>query len=148
VVALAKLYDAKPISFSHHCKPRYSTSLSPDHNLPRYPTSTSQNHNPTLGPSSLPGLLAPLKTLTLPTPPTSPSIKTITPIEMQVRRKRGLCYTCDAKFTPSHRCQIFGTYSFTMMMSHPLILRPPLWLVHHALNDVNGLTTLQFQGSV
>ena len=28
----------------------------------------------------------------------------MSPAEMQIRREKGLCYTCDENFTSSHRC--------------------------------------------
>nr|KYP34468.1 hypothetical protein KK1_044568 [Cajanus cajan] len=48
----------------------------------------------------------------LPTPTIKPfsqntksaTIKRMTSAEMQIRREKGLCFTCDEKFTPAHRC--------------------------------------------
>ncbi|XP_028794470.1 uncharacterized protein LOC114750095 [Neltuma alba] len=42
----------------------------------------------------------------LPTPNVKPmsQVKKMSPAEMMIRREKGLCYTCDAKFTPNHRC--------------------------------------------
>ncbi|XP_028755923.1 uncharacterized protein LOC114715292 [Neltuma alba] len=42
----------------------------------------------------------------LPTPNMKPItlVKKMTPAEMLIRREKGLCYTCDAKFTPGHKC--------------------------------------------
>ncbi|XP_039118795.1 uncharacterized protein LOC120254848 [Dioscorea cayenensis subsp. rotundata] len=36
--------------------------------------------------------------------PNSLPIKRLTPTEMAARREKGLCFNCDAKFTPGHRC--------------------------------------------
>lgn len=41
----------------------------------------------------------------LPTPSTSLPIRRLTPVEMQSWKDRGLCYNCDERFTPGHRCQ-------------------------------------------
>lgn len=45
----------------------------------------------------------------VPNPPTQRawllSIKHLTPIDMAARRKKRLCYNCDVKFTPGHRCK-------------------------------------------
>ncbi|XP_054820707.1 uncharacterized protein LOC129319639 [Prosopis cineraria] len=42
----------------------------------------------------------------LPTPNIKPltAVRKITPAEMQIRREKGLCYTCDEKFSPNHKC--------------------------------------------
>ena len=88
-VALAKLYDAKPMSYSHPSK-KPLVSSSPHRYpgpFPASPSSTSYRLLPT--PKSL---------------PSTHSVKRLTAAEMQVRRDRGLCYTCDEKFSPGHRC--------------------------------------------
>lgn len=36
---------------------------------------------------------------------TTPTIKRLTPAEMQIRRDKGLCFNCDKKFVPGHRCK-------------------------------------------
>ncbi|KAH7692130.1 Retrotransposon gag domain-containing protein [Dioscorea alata] len=36
--------------------------------------------------------------------PVSLPIKRLTPAEMASRREKGLCFNCDAKFTPGHKC--------------------------------------------
>ncbi|XP_039133322.1 uncharacterized protein LOC120270395 [Dioscorea cayenensis subsp. rotundata] len=38
-----------------------------------------------------------------PRPPSLP-IKRLTPFEMATRREKGLCFNCDAKFVPGHKC--------------------------------------------
>lgn len=34
-----------------------------------------------------------------------PVVKRLTPAELQERRNRGLCFNCDERFTPGHRCK-------------------------------------------
>lgn len=36
--------------------------------------------------------------------PISLPIKRLTPTEMAARREKGLCFNCDSKFTPGHKC--------------------------------------------
>lgn len=50
-------------------------------------------------PPSTPSLLGP--------PPTNPTfpIKRLSPTEMNERRAKGLCFNCDDKFSPGHRCK-------------------------------------------
>nr|KYP38939.1 hypothetical protein KK1_039771 [Cajanus cajan] len=36
--------------------------------------------------------------------PQTSNIKKISPAEMQLRREKGLCFTYDDKFSPSHKC--------------------------------------------
>lgn len=59
--------------------------------------SKTLNHNK----SKLPPLL--------PTPPSqplnqTPKYKRMTPIEMEIRKEKGLCYTCDDKWSFKHQC--------------------------------------------
>ncbi|XP_042488048.1 uncharacterized protein LOC122068247 [Macadamia integrifolia] len=55
---------------------------------------------------ALPPTTQPTSTvLTLPAPPSRIPIKRLTPTEMQQRREKGLCYNCDDKYAPGHRCK-------------------------------------------
>ncbi|KAH7661405.1 Acid proteases protein [Dioscorea alata] len=66
--------------------------------------------------------------LALPPPPTAPRpssfpIKRLTPMEMAARREKGLCFNCDSKFTPGHKCNpaLFlysPSISFHALMGH------------------------------
>ncbi|GAU35886.1 hypothetical protein TSUD_383780 [Trifolium subterraneum] len=50
------------------------------------------------------------------TPPkTSTPIKRLSPQELQTRREKGLCYNCDDKFAPGHRCK----RSFHILIAEP-----------------------------
>ncbi|OMP09787.1 Retroviral aspartyl protease [Corchorus olitorius] len=49
----------------------------------------------------------------LPTLP-APQVKRLTPAEMQAWRAKGLCYNCDEKYTPGHRCR---TIPFLLLQS-------------------------------
>ena len=40
----------------------------------------------------------------LPAPSSRPTFKTLTPLEMANRREKGLCFNCDEKFSPGHKC--------------------------------------------
>lgn len=40
----------------------------------------------------------------LPTPPQT-IFKKLTAVEMAARREKGLCYNCDAHYSPNHKCQ-------------------------------------------
>nr|KYP73578.1 hypothetical protein KK1_006221 [Cajanus cajan] len=152
-VALAKLYDAKPTPTPHYSKNRFMASTQ---NRINSPLPSSQN-------SSLPGLLPTPKMQALPTPTSSHSIKRMTAAEMQIRRDRGLCYTCDEKFTPSHRCpnrQFLFLLQEDDMPPNPLPLIPcddyvPIveesvaefhHLSHSAFHGASGPGTLRFHG--
>lgn len=37
--------------------------------------------------------------------PSVPAIKKLTPNEARERREKGLCYHCDERYTPNHRCK-------------------------------------------
>lgn len=74
-IGLAKLVEAKILD----SKPSYARP-------PRSASSPSL-----LGPAGNP-------------PPSSIPILRLSPTEMQERRSRGLCFNCDDKFSPGHRC--------------------------------------------
>ncbi|MCI02593.1 retrovirus-related pol polyprotein from transposon opus, partial [Trifolium medium] len=44
-------------------------------------------------------------TMTVAPPKSSTPIKRLTPDELQARRDKGLCYNCDERFQPGHRCK-------------------------------------------
>ena len=50
-------------------------------------------------------LLKPIPTHTTLPPNSKLPIKRLTPAEMAARRERGLCFNCDEKFVPGHRCK-------------------------------------------
>jgi len=95
-VSLARLFDEKAtlgLSVPHNRPTSYSTFKANPHSG----TSSLQKSN-----SSSPNALPPI----LPTPLTkaSPPVRRISPAEQQLRREKGLCFTCDAKYTWNHKC--------------------------------------------
>lgn len=98
VVSLAQLFDDKctlTTSVARN-KPVYSPSLS------SFPKGGTSFNSPAPVPSSE-STMPPL----LPTPNTKPlpPVKKMTAAEMQLHREKGLCYTCDDRFTWNHKCQ-------------------------------------------
>lgn len=110
------------------------------------------------GKSNLPPLL--------PTPKT-PQIKKMTSAEMQVRREKGLCYWCDSKFSPSHRCankqlmMLIGDededseppadgidHSDVADIDHSDVAASLHHLSLHALRGTHGPATIRFEGSM
>lgn len=100
--------------------------------------------------------------------PSSLPIKRLTSTEMAARRERGLCFNCDAKFTPGHRCQ---TPQFLCLLTdqetdddttileppssnhdNPMLDEPPdgdtPCISFHALNGFSGPSTLKLTGSI
>lgn len=96
-VALAKLYDEKG-----------GWGMGP--NRARQNAAGFTSSVPLLtGPTSSSNYKAPAKTglpALLPTPKTAPilPVKKMSAAEMQLRREKGLCYTCDEKFSLTHKC--------------------------------------------
>ncbi|XP_024979726.1 uncharacterized protein LOC112516745 [Cynara cardunculus var. scolymus] len=89
-VSLAKLFEEKYVSIPVS-KPYTPASF------PRSTTPLATTKSP------LPPLLpTPSKPITATSK--QPSIKRISPAEMQIRREKGLCYTCDEKFSLGHKC--------------------------------------------
>jgi hypothetical protein len=67
------------------------TPFPPKHSQPGFVTgSSSSSFKPTLS-------VTPAKS--------SPSIKRLSPAELQARREKGLCYNCDERFVRGHRCK-------------------------------------------
>jgi hypothetical protein len=106
----------------------------------------------------------PKKPPLLPTPSTKPfhspiqnrTIKSITPAEMQLRREKGMCYYCDDKFSPQHRCpnkrfmllQLGDVESLDLELdlsdSTTFMLEPTTDVIDHhlSLNAMNGCSSL------
>jgi len=87
----------------------------------------------------------------------------MTPTEMQLQRDKGLCYTCDEKFSPSHRCPN-KQYLWLELEEEDYQaqeLDPPNasdttelpsdqehHLSYNALDGSSGVGTMRFQGSI
>ena len=97
-VALARLH----VSLQHSLKPSFLSP--PPSNRPKSlqpPQPHSSIHNKPLN------LPPPFPTHTQDATPTpaKPPYKRFTAVELRERRRQGLCYYCDEKYNPSHKCQ-------------------------------------------
>ncbi|WVZ07870.1 hypothetical protein V8G54_021216 [Vigna mungo] len=154
-VSLAKLYEEKYI-------PR--TRLP---NTSYYPKTQATNTNPTTSQSIRSTPLPPL--LPLPQSSTSSShpkpnfIKKFTAAEMQLHRQKGLCFTCDEKFTMNHRCPNKQYFVLQVDEDVPIDVQhdppeeivevepPPIveqHLSYNALKGSSGLGTMKFKGFI
>jgi hypothetical protein len=93
-VSLAKVYEEKYAANTKPQKSQQTTYTKPPFNTPK-PDIGQKNTAPILN--------------TPPTRPMSqyqknPNIKRISPVEMQLRREKGMCYWCDDKFSFTHKC--------------------------------------------
>ncbi|RYR38078.1 hypothetical protein Ahy_A09g043029 [Arachis hypogaea] len=89
-VSLAKLFEERFFLSSSRWKSSYPP---PQHTVPK----PSPGSNPmTLSPNPTSPLL--------PTPTSSTKLRKLSPTEIQFRREKGLCFTCDERFSPSHKC--------------------------------------------
>nr|KYP63732.1 Transposon Ty3-G Gag-Pol polyprotein [Cajanus cajan] len=140
-VSLAKLFEEK-----------HTSTIKP------YSHSTyNRNLNTNPKTNTLPALL--------PTPNQKPStqtgvptnVKKISLAEMQLRRDKGLCYTCNDKFTPSHRCpnKQYLLLHFDELDDPPDSITEAVTdnalehhLSYHALKGSSGVGTMRFQGSI
>jgi len=88
------------------------------------------------------------------------NVKKMSLVEMQLRRDKGLCFTCDDKFIPSHRCPNKQHLLLQMDDDKDLINPPQDNEIdkglnsqddpHLSFNDLKGsagLGTMRFQGS-
>ncbi|GMJ02876.1 hypothetical protein HRI_003956800 [Hibiscus trionum] len=67
---------------------------------PKFQAGFPSPNSPPQGPRSLPGQPPPVLHTTSPLHP-----RKISSAEMQLRRDKGLCFYCDEKFTPGHKCK-------------------------------------------
>ncbi|KAJ1411038.1 Aspartic peptidase domain superfamily [Sesbania bispinosa] len=95
-VSLAKLYEEK---YTYKPKPTYKQPTNQNHSY-TYPK--IHNYQPPLLPT--PNQKPTYQVTANPHNTPNNPIRKMTPAEMQVRREKGLCYTCDDKFTPQHKC--------------------------------------------
>jgi len=148
-VFLAKLYEKK-----------YTTKSKPLHHT--YPFRHQQTNiasSQSIKSTSLPPLLPAPLTTTQSTLPKQGPVKRISPAEMQIRREKGLCYTCDEKFTSFHRCPN-KQYLLLQMdedeeLEHQLASEEIVdniiqdhHLSYNALKGLMGLGTMKFQGTI
>nr|KYP41837.1 hypothetical protein KK1_036762 [Cajanus cajan] len=154
-VSLAKLYKEK------------YTPKNKLHNTPYYPktqaTNTSSITSQSIRSTSLPPLLSfPQSSTSISNTKTNP-VKKLTAAEMQLHQEKGLCFTCDDKFTMSHRCP--NKQYFVLQVDEDVVLDvqhvplestvegelPPI-LEHHlsynALKGSSGLGIMKFKGSI
>ena len=148
-VALAKLFEEK-------CKP---TKTYPTTNNPK----TFPINNPNPNRSNQPPLL--------PTPASKPtsnyqknqSIRKISSAEMQLRREKGLCYTCEDKWSFNHKCpnkhimllQVDEEEIVEQTPDHndqnnpePIQQELELHLSLNALKGASGVGTIKFVGHI
>jgi hypothetical protein len=151
-VAIARLFEDKFCSTtktipSTHPRSNYSKSITtnqPPKKPPLLPTPNTKPFN------------SPLKTQT---------IKHISPAEMQLRREKGLCYYCDDRFSPQHRCPnkhlmllqlgdadlVESEAEYVEPLSPTIEQNSDSFNHHLSLNAMNGsllLGTLRFTGQV
>ncbi|WVY91553.1 hypothetical protein V8G54_037067 [Vigna mungo] len=155
VVSLAKLYEEK---YTTSTKPAYTTTYSRHLN-----TNTSPYLNTNQKTTSIPAILLNPSQKPFTQIPKSSNIKKISPSEMQIRREKGLYYTCDAKFSPTHRCpnkQYLllhieddddppSAFALPEPVSIPCTdVNPEHHVSFNALNGFSSLGTMRFHGSI
>lgn len=155
VVALAKLYDEKG-GWGTLPQRQRQHSMSFALNVPMLTGSSSVSTQKTPLKPNLPPLL--------PTPKTAPlnPVKRMSAAEMQLRREKGLCYTCDEKFSLTHKCpnkhyyvlQLDETEDIVAEEDSPEVVEEctELSTEHHlSFNALSGDTatgTIRFTGSL
>jgi len=97
-----------------------------------------------------------------------PPVKRLTPAELQSHRERGLCYSCDEKYSPGHKCKSLPqllvlsedseakvTLSDQVVSDDALAeelqcleVQEHSAISYHALSGGNSSTTLRFTGHV
>jgi len=150
-VSLAKLYEEK-----YNTKPKSVFQQNPTR------ASYATNHNTSsqsLRSTNLPPLLqTPLPTSHHNISKSTP-VKRMSPMEMQLRREKGLCYTCDEKFTASHNCPNKQYLLFYMDGDDETDQPPPIdaedvthledqTLSYNALKGSSGYGTIKFKGII
>ncbi|XP_028758775.1 uncharacterized protein LOC114717745 [Neltuma alba] len=153
---LAKLFDAKIGLPMDTTKPIASGPTRGGYSKPFTTATTSVSSASPPVKTTLPPLL--------PTPAIKPmtSIKQMSPAEMLIRREKGLCYTCDEKFSPTHRCP---NKQYMLMECDDSEGQVPEMTPHalnggneeatsihhlslHAFQGQQGKATIRFEGSI
>lgn len=161
--ALAKLFEEK---YPAQTEEKYPTRSKP---FPAAASTRPFNHNPNSPTRNykLPPLLPTPNLKPKPPPTKSPTVRNMSPAEMQLRRDKGLCFTCDEKFSFSHRCpnrqylllqmdDDESTTSEDNSQEVPTIeteeVETPAAPDHHlslnALHGSTGVGTMRFQGHI
>ncbi|WVZ26157.1 hypothetical protein V8G54_004701 [Vigna mungo] len=161
IIAQAPNTILKAISLARLFEEKYSFKPRPYH------PNTSRNTTPNTSPTTTQSYINPLQQPLLPTPNQRPfpqtfrpnTIKRMSPAEMQSRREKGLCYTCDERFTANHKCPN-RQYTFLQVAYEEEEEQqtdtdvPDLeqHLEHHlslnAFKGAAGVGTMRFQGSL
>ncbi|XP_057775458.1 uncharacterized protein LOC130994433 [Salvia miltiorrhiza] len=105
--ALARVFESKYSEDppSHHGsnrqfnRPAYSPS-----SVPRPPPAHTPTPPPSSHPITTPPITGPRRETTTAVP-----VRRLTPAETREKRERGLCFHCDQKWNPAHRCKSKGT---------------------------------------
>ncbi|KAJ1406999.1 Retrotransposon gag domain [Sesbania bispinosa] len=103
-VALARLHEQNHAALRQSLKPPFFSPSTLSTNRPKSlqpPPPHPSTHNKTLDPPPL----SLTQTPDTSPPPTKPPYKRFTTVELRERRCQGLCYYCDEKYNPSHKCQ-------------------------------------------
>jgi hypothetical protein len=158
-VALAKLFEEK---YSANTRNKLSSLPARNYNQNSSYTTKSQPNNQNNDNNSKPNL-PPL----LPTPPIKPfnnrnqNIKKNSPAEIQLRREKNMCYFCDEKFSPAHKCpnrqfmllQLANEEESQLGTTLPTVDEPIVEEdTHHlslnAMRGSNGVGTIRFTGQI
>jgi len=113
VVSLAKLFEEKYMSSTQRGKlifPHIQPQLNRSNTMlvPKPVTTIPNLHSQ----PPLPPLL--------PTPPKPGPVRKLSPVEIQFRQDKGLCFTCDEKYSPSHKCTTKHYFLIQSMEEIPL----------------------------
>ncbi|XP_050915075.1 uncharacterized protein LOC127130039 [Lathyrus oleraceus] len=159
--ALAKLFEEK-----YPTRPKPFQAAPITRPFSSFPNNQNRNPTSTINQNALPPLLPTPNLKPRPQLSRTPSVKNISPAEMQLRRDKGLCFTCDEKFSFSHRCLnrqylLLQADDEDIVTSEEGLLDSPVDATdeetqntqdHHlsfnALNGSGGVGTLRFLGHI
>ena len=157
-MALARLFEEKFALLVPSPRPRYPSFTPKSTYQPIFPPSQSQE-KPFISPSTS-NINSPI----LPTPPKPSHLKKLSPADIQFRREKGLCFTCDEKYAPTHKCanKHYVLLQSSEEMDDPIVeldyphlaTVTPLdvgfdhHLSYHALKGASARGTIRFTGSI
>ncbi|XP_025635201.2 uncharacterized protein [Arachis hypogaea] len=96
-ISLAKLFEEKFLPQTQRWR---SAVAQPQQPPARLTAALAPKPLTTVSPAQPPPQNPPL----LPTPPKTNTMHKLTPMEIQFRREKGICFTCDERYSPSHKC--------------------------------------------
>jgi len=158
-VSLARLFEEKNFPHTQRWHTTPTTPIAFTHKMHFHPTRKNLNQTPPPQPSVINPPL-------LPTPSKPKFMRKLSPTKIQFCKENNLCFTCDEKFTPDHKCaakhyfiiqyveevpsEIENSNDFTNTVepTKHIKITEPLHLSYNTLSGITNRRSIHFLGTV